>query len=132
MADDKPVRVVIADDEVHLRLLMKRIVLSLGYNVAGEASNGVEALKLFEKEKPDMLLLDINMPLKKGDEVLEEIFRKFPDACVIMMTSVADSATVTKCLELGAANYILKTKQTNEIRVRIQDTYYKHIQKQTD
>lgn len=132
MAYDKPVRVVIADDEIHLRLLMKSIVLSLGYNVVGEASNGVEALKLFEKEKPDMLLLDINMPLKKGDEVLEEIFRKFPDACVIMMTSVADSETVRKCLKSGAASYILKTKQTKEIRVRIQDTYYKHTHKNTD
>ena len=132
MADDKPVRVVIADDEINLRLLMKRIVLSLGYYVVGEASNGVEALELFEKEKPDMLLLDIKMPLKKGDEVLEEIFRKFPDACVVMMTSVADSATVRKCLKSGAANYILKTKQTKEIKVRIQETYYKHIQKNTD
>ena len=81
-------KVLIADDEAHVRALMKRIVLSLGCKIVGEATNGVETVELFKKEKPDLLLLDINMPLKNGEEVLEAIMGEFPDAGVIMMTSV--------------------------------------------
>ena len=123
--ENKIVRVLIADDDQNIRLLMRRICLSLGYVVAGEAINGVGAIKLYKQEKPDLLLLDINMPFMEGDEALEKILSNFPDACVIMMTSVADSETVKKCIKLGAVNYILKSTQLKEIKVRIKESYEK-------
>ena len=127
--DGKFVRVVLVDDENHFRLLMKRIVLSLGYRIVGEASHGIDALKLYEKEKPDLMLLDINMPFKEGNEVLAEILKKDKDACVIMMTSVTDSDIIRECITMGAANYILKCNPMKEIGARIKETYTKFSQK---
>ena len=129
MHDEKDVRVVLADDENHVRLLMKRIVLGLGYTVVGEAADGQKALELYEKEQPDLLLLDIKMPIMNGDEVLEEIMKQHPEACVIIMTSKSDSDSVKKCIKLGATNYILKSPLINEIRIRIKESYTKFIQK---
>ena len=109
-------RVIVADDETHIRYLVRSIIRAEGFEVAGEANNGEEALALYRKERPDLLLMDINLPVMTGDEVLAEIMREFPDAKVVMLTMVADVNTVKKCLELGAVNYILKCASVDEIR----------------
>ena len=126
MVNKNMVKIIIADDQYNMRLLMKRIVLPLNYMIVGEAANGGAVLDLYEKEQPDILLLDIEMPVKNGVKVLEEVLEKDPEACVIMMTSVADSDIVRQCLKLGAVNYILKTTPVKDIRQRIKETYEKH------
>jgi two-component system, chemotaxis family, chemotaxis protein CheY len=127
MTENNSVKVIIADDEAPARMLMKRIILPLNYLIIGEAENGVVALDLYKKVTPDILMLDIEMPLMNGAEVLGEIQKMDSKSCVIMMTSVADSDIVKKCLQLGAANYILKSTPLNDIRQRIKDTYDKYL-----
>ncbi len=116
-------RVVIADDEKHMRLLMKTAITKMKYQVVGQASNGQEAVELFEKERPDLMLLDINMPFKTGDVALQEIISQHPDARVIMLTAVAEMETVEKCINLGAVNYIRKDTPISEIAKIIQTTW---------
>lgn len=116
-------RVVIADDEKHMRLLMKTAITKMKYQVVGQASNGQEAVELFEKERPDLMLLDINMPFKTGDVALQEIISQHPDARVIMLTAVAEMETVEKCINLGAVNYIRKDTPISEIAQIIQTTW---------
>lgn len=123
MTDQKKPRVMIADDESHCRLVMKAILTSMKCDVVAEASNGDETVQLFKEHKPHLLLLDINMPLKNGDEVLQEIFKDFPNAFVVMLTSVTDMDTVERCLELGAANYIRKDTPLEEIKTIIKETW---------
>ena len=115
MSNSGKLRVLIADDESHIRALMKRTMMKLDLEIAGEARDGEEAVELFRKEKPDLLLLDINMPRKTGIEALEEIRGSFPQSCVIMLTSIADFDSVSKCIQLGAANYIRKDSSLEEI-----------------
>ena len=117
-------RIVVADDEVHIRYLVKSIVRAEGYEVVGEANNGEDALALYREHRPDLLLMDINLPVKTGDEVLAEIMREFPDAKVMMLTMVADVNTVKKCLELGAVNYILKCSPVEEIRRMVREALH--------
>jgi two-component system chemotaxis response regulator CheY len=100
--------VLLADDELHVRLFLSRLVASLDMEVVGEASNGAEALALYRQKRPHMLLLDHNMPGMTGMEVLRELIREFPDARIVMLSSVADRRTVELCAELGAAHYIRK------------------------
>jgi len=114
---------MIADDEIHCRLVMKAILTSMKCDVVAEASNGDETVELFKQHKPHLLLLDINMPFKNGDEVLTDIFRDFPNAFVVMLTSVTDMETVERCLELGAANYIRKDTPLEEIKTIIKETW---------
>ena len=109
-------RIVLADDEIHIRYLIRSIIRAEGYEVVGEANNGEDALALYRLHRPDLLLIDINLPLKTGDEVLEEVRREFPDARVVILSMVSDMSTVRKCLELGAVDYILKSNPVDEIR----------------
>jgi two-component system, chemotaxis family, chemotaxis protein CheY len=123
MAERKKPRVVIAEDESHCRVLLKAILTSMNCDVVGEARTGVEAIELFKQLKPHLLLLDINMPNKTGDEALEEIMAEYPRAFVIILTSVADEETIQKCITLGAANYLRKDTSVMEIKQTIKETW---------
>jgi len=123
MAQVKKPRVLIAEDESHSRLLLKAILSSMNCEVVGEATTGVEAIELFRQLKPHLLLLDINMPNKTGDEALQEIMAEYPRAFVIMLTSVADLESIERCIELGAANYIRKDTPVAEIKQAIKETW---------
>jgi two-component system chemotaxis response regulator CheY len=121
-------RVLVAEDEGHCRVLLRAVLKSMNCEVVGEAENGEQVLGLFRELKPHLLLLDINMPLKTGDEVLKEIFGEQPDAFVIMLTSVADLESIENCLELGAANYIRKDTPIAEIKATIKETWQMYLQ----
>lgn len=121
--DTKKPRVLIADDERHCRVLMKAVMHSMKCDVVGEAGNGTEVLDLYRKTKPHLLLLDINMPGETGDKVLKDLFAEFPQAFVIMLSSVVDMGSVEKCLSLGAANYIRKDTPLEEIKLLIKETW---------
>jgi two-component system chemotaxis response regulator CheY len=97
-------------------------------DVVGEARTGDEAIELYRKHRPNLLLLDVNMPIKTGDEVLEELFSTFPEAFVIVLTSVTDMESIEKCLSLGAANYIRKDTPISEIKMIIKDTWKSHLE----
>lgn len=126
MSNLKQLKVIVADDEAHIRMMLKMALTSMNAEVVGEAQNGDEAIELFKNKKPHILLLDINMPLKTGEEVLAEIKTEFPEACVIMMTSVADGETVEKCIQSGATSYILKDTPITEMKQMIEDAWLKH------
>ena len=111
----------IADDEAMIRYALKSIIKSLNMVCVGEATNGLEAVALYAKEKPDIMFLDINMPVKNGDEALKDICAKFPDANVVMLTSVAETETVKKCVQDGAINYILKTNPLDKIKLMVEE-----------
>lgn len=123
MTDQKRPRVMVADDELHCRALMKAILVSMKCEVVAETSNGRETVEKYRELKPHLLLLDISMPLMTGEEVLDEVFRVNPKAFVIMLTSVTDMATIEKCLTIGAANYIRKDTPIDEIKVIIKETW---------
>lgn len=119
----KAPNVLIADDFKIIRMGIRKILAALQYPVIGEATNGQEAVDLYKKLKPDLLLLDVNMPVKNGDQALAEIMAHDPDAFVIILTSISDVNTVRKLVDLGAANYIRKDVPGNEILKMIQQTW---------
>lgn len=101
-------KVVIADDSPLMRALLKKILSENNIEVIAEAKNGEEAVELFEKHKPHLMTLDIEMPLKRGTQVLKEILEKYPDANIVMVSSVSDAKVVMQCLKTGAKRYIMK------------------------
>lgn len=100
--------VLIVDDSPVMRSMLDKFFTENGFNVVGQAADGIEALELFEKLNPDLMTLDIIMPKMRGTEVLETIMKKYPDAKIVMASSVSDARTVMKCLKIGAKQYILK------------------------
>lgn len=128
MTETKVPRIVIADDEMHIRLLIKKALTSMNYIVVGEAANGNEAVDQFKKERPDIVLLDINMPFKSGEEALQEIIAESPDALAIMLTSVSDMESVENCIAAGAAGYIRKDTPLAEIKGMISEAWQAHCE----
>ena len=121
---EKQIRVVIADDEEQGLRFMKAAMEILKYEVAGEATNGDEAIDLFIKEQPDILFLDISMHTKTGLEALEEIKSIDSNAFIIMMKASEDSIEAAeKCVNRGAVSYIKKDTPILEMCYIIKETW---------
>ena len=115
-------KVLLVDDEAHVRKFVGLIVRSLGEPQLFEAPNGREAVEIYQREKPDLVLLDVNMPILDGLGTLREIKRIDPEAVVIMLTSLANRQTVEEALDLGASSYIRKDTPRDEITKSLSET----------
>jgi two-component system NarL family response regulator len=113
--ENPKIRVLIADDEAHIRALLGAIISRLGGEVVALAGDGEEAVRLYERHRPDLSLLDINMPRLNGDLVMARIMEINPDAAVIMLTAQDSVDSVRQCIDLGARNYILKNNPAETI-----------------
>jgi two-component system chemotaxis response regulator CheY len=107
--------ILLVDDEAHIRKYVGMILRQIGQPVLFEAANGKEAIETYQRENPDLVLLDVNMPLMDGLETLKRLKEIDPECVVIMLTSLANRQTVDQAIELGAANYIRKDTPKDEI-----------------
>lgn len=108
-------KILLVDDEAHIRKFVSLILKQIGQPVIKEAVNGEDALAAYQADKPDMVLLDVNMPRMDGMETLRKLKQIDPDCVVIMLTSLANRESVERALELGAASYIRKDTPKDEI-----------------
>lgn len=106
---------VIVDDDAHLRALLRVILHSEGWAVAGEAGNGEQAIAQCKELRPDIVCLDVMMPGMSGLEVLGVLRREVPESRVVMITSDASMATVREALGKGAAGFIVKPFNTKRM-----------------
>ncbi|HAS6347624.1 TPA: response regulator [Vibrio vulnificus] len=106
---DKPIRVVIVDDhQVVLDGFMARLEMEREINVVGTASNGLEALDVVKKQKPDVVLMDISMPIMNGIEATRIIKADWPEAKILMLTMHDNREYIVKVMQEGAVGYMLK------------------------
>ncbi|HXN16347.1 MAG TPA: response regulator transcription factor [Usitatibacter sp.] len=112
---NQQIRVLIADDETHIRQVISQIVAALGGLVVAEVGDGEQAVRMFEVTRPDIVILDINMPSLTGDQALARILALNPRVIGIMMTAQDTIEAVRGCLDLGARDYILKSNPAAEI-----------------
>lgn len=109
-------RVMIVDDAIFMRLTLKQIVESEGFEVIAEASNGAEAVTLYKTEKPDLVLMDITMPDMDGIEALKQIHEYDNGAEVIMISALGQQSKIVEAIESGAKNFIVKPFEEKKIR----------------
>lgn len=112
----KKTKIIIGDDHDLIRLGLNRILkLEEDFEVLGEGQNGKEVLELIEKETPNIVLLDINMPGLNGIETLRTIKRNWQKIKVIMLTVENDKKTINEAIDIGADGYVLKESAGSEI-----------------
>jgi len=103
-------RIVVADDHFVVRIgLVALVSTEPDMQVVAEAADGVQAVELFARLKPDLVLMDLRMPLKDGVEATTEIRREHPDARVLMLTTFDGDEDIHRALEAGARGYVLKS-----------------------
>ena len=115
-------KVLLVDDEAHVRKFVGLIVRGLGDPTLLEATNGREAVEIYQRESPDLVLLNVNMPILDGLGTLREIMAMDPEAVIVMLTSLANRQTVEEALERGATNYIRKDTPRDEIKKSLSAT----------
>ncbi len=101
-------RVLVADDASFMRQMIREIVESEGFEVCGEASDGVEAVDEFKRLQPDVVTMDIVMPLKSGIDAVRGIMAIDPGACVVMCSALGQETLVTEAIQAGAKDFIVK------------------------
>lgn len=114
-------KVLIVDDAAFMRLMLKKIVVTSGHEVVGEAANGNDAVQLFRELEPDLTTLDITMPDKDGIEVLREILQINPDARVVMCSALGQQAKVVESMKLGARDFVVKPFENETVRTAIEN-----------
>jgi len=107
----KELKIIIADDSKLIRDVVSRTLSRIeGFNVIGVAANGVEALELVREREPQLLVLDITMPLKDGITVLDELRAEGSDLVIAMFTADQSPFARKACLDLGANYYVDKSE----------------------
>ncbi len=102
------VRLLIADDHEIVRLGLAKLLAGTDIEIVAQAANGKECLKLAEKHKPDVILLDVRMPDGDGLETLEKLRQKVPNSKVVMFSTYDYSTYIAHAVALGASDYVLK------------------------
>jgi len=101
-------RVLVADDASFMRQMIREIVESEGFEVCGEASDGIEAVDEFKKLQPDVVTMDIVMPLKSGIDAVRGIIALDPGARVVMCSALGQETLVAEAIQAGAKDFIVK------------------------
>ena len=109
MKDKDTIRVMLVDDHQMVRNgLATFLLVHDDLELVGEASDGEEALRVFEESRPDIVLMDLKMPRMDGVEATRRLLERVPEAHIIALTSFEDETLVQKALEAGASGYLLK------------------------
>ena len=108
-------RVLIVDDAAFMRMMIKDILQKNGFEVVGEASNGVEAVNLYKKERPDVVTMDITMPDMDGIEAVKEIRTFDENAKIIMCSAMGQQSMVMDAIKSGAKDFIVKPFQADRV-----------------
>lgn len=111
--------VLVVDDEAHIRKFVSMMIESLGNALVFQAAHGREALQIYERERPDLVLLDVNMPRFDGLQTLRELKHLYPECTVVMLTSLVNRQTVEECLHLGAVGYLRKDNPPEEMTAQL-------------
>ena len=109
-------KLLIADDSAHFRMRLLQMLSQIaGVQIVQSACNGYEAIAYVRKLRPDVAILDIQMPGANGIEVLEEIKRDFPETKVIMLTGHHEPQYEQRCIELGADHFFPKSSYPKDM-----------------
>ncbi len=108
-------RVLIVDDAIFMRDMIRDIFTADGFEVVGEAVHGLEAIEKYKELSPDFVTMDIVMPFKSGIEATREIIKFDPAAKIIMCSALGQEALVMEAIESGASDFVVKPFRAEDV-----------------
>lgn len=108
-------RIMIVDDAAFMRMMLRDILTKGGYEVVGEAENGLKAIEKYKEVSPDLVLMDITMPELDGIGAVKQIKAVDPNAKIIMCSAMGQQAMVLESIQAGARDFIVKPFQADRI-----------------
>ncbi|WP_435923316.1 response regulator [Paenibacillus sp. DYY-L-2] len=113
-------KIMVVDDAAFMRLMLKNILSKNGYEVVGEAENGQEAIDKYKSLAPDIVTMDITMPVMEGVEAVKRIRSIDPNAKIVMCSAMGQQAMVVQSIQAGAKDFIVKPFQEDRVLEAIQ------------
>lgn len=107
--------VLVCDDTTFMRLMLKDMLEKHGYEIAGEAVNGEDAIKKYKTLKPDIVTMDITMPDMNGIEAVRQIRAYDPKAKIVMCSAMGQQSLVVEAIQAGASDFIIKPFHTDRV-----------------
>lgn len=133
MADSKPIRIVLADDHIQIHTIVVALLKEApDILLVGQAANGQEALDLCGQLLPDIVLMDVVMPVMGGIEATRLLHEQFPDIKTVVLSSYQDYGSVVTMLNNGAVGYISKSSLSKDLIETIRTTYHGKMVFSTD
>ncbi len=127
-AENRPARILVAEDEALIRLDLVEMLTEAGYEVVGQATNGVEAVTLAKELKPDLAILDVKMPELDGISAAQEIIEISP---VLMLTAFSQKELVERARDAGVMAYVVKPFSISDLTPAIEIAMSRHLQMRT-
>ncbi|HEU5125750.1 MAG TPA: response regulator transcription factor [Verrucomicrobiae bacterium] len=116
MKVDNRIRIIVADDHFVVRMGLSALVnTEPDMEVVGEAADGAQAVQLYAQSKPDLVLMDLRMPVRDGIQATKEICSRFPQARVLMLTTFDGDTDIHRAIQAGAQGYVLKNSTGDEL-----------------
>jgi two-component system chemotaxis response regulator CheY len=109
------VRIVIADDAAFMRTVLRETLVREGFEVVAEGQDGLQAVSLYQRHKPDVIMLDITMPNLDGRQALTQIIAADPQARAIMCSAVGQEKIIRETLLAGARDYLIKPFENSQV-----------------
>lgn len=113
-------KILIVDDSRTSRKILKGILENAGYEVIGEATNGQEGYERYVELKPDIVTMDITMPVLDGIEALKKIKDEYPDAKVVMVTAAGQKTKMVEAVQNGANEFVSKPFEPDQLKTIIE------------
>ena len=113
-------RVLVVDDAIFMRNMLKDIFNDDQFEIVGEAANGVEAVEKYRELRPDLTTMDIVMPFKSGIEATKEILALDKNALVVMCSALGQESLVMEAIEAGAADFVVKPFKPDDVHRVVQ------------
>ena len=107
--------ILIVDDAAFMRMMIKDVLTKNGFNVVGEAENGVKAVEKFKELNPNLTIMDITMPEMDGIQAVREIKKIDPNANIVMCSAMGQQAMVIEAIQAGAKDFIVKPFQADRV-----------------
>lgn len=107
--------ILVCDDAAFMRMMIKDILSKNGYNIVGEAENGLKAVEKYIETKPDLVMMDITMPEMDGLQALKKIKENDASANIIMCSAMGQQAMVIESIQSGAKDFIVKPFQPDRV-----------------
>lgn len=108
--------VLVVDDALFMRVTIGNMLKEWGFDVVGEAANGKEAVTLYDQLKPDLVTMDVTMPVMTGIDAVKSIVEKDPKAKVIMITALGQQKKIKAAIDNGAKDFITKPFQPEQLK----------------
>lgn len=109
-------RVLVVDDAVFMRKRIKDVAIEAGWEIAGEAADGEQAVEVYQQQRPDLVTLDIVMPKLDGVAALKMLMEQDPQARVVMVSAVNQKEKLAECIQAGAIDFIVKPFEKSLLR----------------